>query len=39
MEAVDETGAGTLRMKNVEPGFGQVKQDRGFRQFLLRGMG
>ena len=27
-----------LRMKTVEPVFGQVKQGRGFRQFLLRGL-
>ena len=27
-----------LRMKTVEPAFGQVKQGRGFRQFLLRGL-
>jgi transposase len=27
-----------LRMQTVEPVFGQVKQGRGFRQFLLRGM-
>ena len=25
------------RMCTVEPGFGQIKQDRGFRKFLLRG--
>ena len=25
-------------MKTVEPVFGQVKQGRGFRQFLLRGL-
>ena len=27
-----------LRMKTVEPVFGQMKQGRGFRQFLLRGL-
>jgi transposase len=27
-----------LRMVTVEPGFGQIKQGRGFRQFLLRGL-
>ncbi len=27
-----------LRMKTVEPVFGQIKHGRGFRQFLLRGM-
>ncbi|MFO8010653.1 MAG: IS1182 family transposase [Dehalococcoidia bacterium] len=27
-----------LRMETVEPVFGQIKQGRGFRQFLLRGM-
>ena len=27
-----------LRMKTVEPVFGQIKQGRGFRQFLLRGL-
>ena len=27
-----------LRMQTVEPVFGQVKQGRGFRQFLLRGL-
>ncbi len=27
-----------LRMKTVEPVFGQIKQARGFRQFLLRGL-
>ena len=27
-----------LRMETVEPVFGQVKQGRGFRQFLLRGL-
>ncbi len=27
-----------LRMATVEPVFGQIKQDRGFRQFLLRGL-
>jgi hypothetical protein len=27
-----------LRMKTVEPVFGQAKQGRGFRQFLLRGL-
>ena len=27
-----------LRMGTVEPVFGQVKQGRGFRQFLLRGL-
>ena len=25
-------------METVEPVFGQIKQDRGFRQFLLRGL-
>ena len=29
----------SLRMQTVEPVFGQVKQGRGFRQFLLRGLG
>ena len=28
----------TLRMETVEPVFGQIKQGRGFRQFLLRGL-
>lgn len=28
----------TLRMKTVEPVLGQIKQGRGFRQFLLRGL-
>ena len=28
-----------LRMQTVEPVFGQIKQGRGFRQFLLRGTG
>jgi transposase len=28
-----------LRMETVEPVFGQIKQGRGFRQFLLRGWG
>ena len=27
-----------LRMETVEPMFGQIKQGRGFRQFLLRGL-
>ena len=27
-----------LRMETVEPAFGQIKQGRGFRQFLLRGL-
>ena len=27
-----------LRMKTVEPVFGQIKQGRGFRQFLLRSL-
>ena len=27
-----------IRMGTVEPVFGQIKQARGFRQFLLRGM-
>ena len=27
-----------LRMKTVEPVLGQIKQGRGFRQFLLRGL-
>ena len=27
-----------LRMQTVEPVFGQIKQGRGFRQFLLRGL-
>ena len=27
-----------LRMETVEPVFGQIKQCRGFRQFLLRGL-
>ena len=27
-----------LRMETVEPVFGQIKQARGFRQFLLRGL-
>ena len=27
-----------LRMATVEPIFGQIKQGRGFRQFLLRGL-
>ena len=27
-----------LRMETVEPVFGQIKQDRGLRQFLLRGL-
>ena len=28
----------SLRMATVEPVFGQIKQGRGFRQFLLRGL-
>ena len=28
----------SLRMQTVEPVFGQIKQGRGFRQFLLRGL-
>ena len=28
-----------LGMATVEPVFGQIKQGRGFRQFLLRGLG
>ena len=28
-----------LRMETVEPVFGQIKEGRGFRQFLLRGLG
>jgi len=28
-----------IRMKTVEPVLGQIKQGRGFRQFLLRGLG
>jgi len=28
----------SLRMETVEPVFGQIKQGRGFRQFLLRGL-
>ena len=27
-----------LRMETAEPVFGQIKQGRGFRQFLLRGL-
>ena len=27
-----------LRMETVEPVFGQIKEGRGFRQFLLRGL-
>ena len=27
-----------LRMETVEPVFGQIKQARGFRRFLLRGL-
>ena len=27
-----------LRMQTVEPVFGEIKQGRGFRQFLLRGL-
>ncbi|MFH1560571.1 MAG: transposase [Chloroflexota bacterium] len=27
-----------LRMETVDPVFGQIKQARGFRQFLLRGL-
>lgn len=27
-----------LRKQTVEPVFGQIKQARGFRQFLLRGL-
>ena len=27
-----------LRMQTIEPVFGQIKQGRGFRQFLLRGL-
>jgi len=27
-----------LRMETVEPVFGQIKESRGFRQFLLRGL-
>ena len=27
-----------LRMATVEPVFGQIKEGRGFRQFLLRGL-
>ena len=27
-----------LRLETVEPVFGQTKQGRGFRQFLLRGL-
>ena len=27
-----------LRMATMEPVFGQIKQARGFRQFLLRGL-
>ncbi|MDQ1276516.1 MAG: transposase [Euryarchaeota archaeon] len=40
-EAKLNTGEGTeqyqRRMSTVEPAFGQMKQDRGFREFLLRG--
>jgi hypothetical protein len=28
-----------LRKQTVEPVFGQIKAPRGFRQFLLRGLG
>ena len=28
----------SLRLATVEPVFGQIKQGRGFRQFLLRGL-
>ena len=41
MRAKLNTGEGTeqyqKRMFTVEPVFGQMKQDRGFREFLLRG--
>ena len=33
------TGAYRLRKQTVEPVFGQIKHARGFRQFLLRGLG
>jgi hypothetical protein len=32
------TGPYRLRKQTVEPVFGQIKQARGFRQFLLRGL-
>ena len=31
-------GRYALRMETVEPVFGQIKQGRGFRQFLLRSL-
>src|SRR4051794_35123114 len=34
----DDTAAIGLRKSVVEPVFGQIKQGRGFRQFLLRGV-
>ena len=40
-EVTDQAGVGSatlLRMQTVEPVFGQIKQGRGFRQFLLRGL-
>ena len=39
-EVTDQRGRQryALRMQTVEPVFGQIKQGRGFRQFLLRGL-
>ena len=39
-EVTDQAGSAryALRMQTVEPVFGQIKQGRGFRQFLLRGL-
>ena len=37
-EVADQAGSAALRMETVEPVFGQIKQGRGFRQFLLWGL-
>ena len=37
-QVADQAGSAALRMETVEPVFGQIKQGRGFRQFLLRGL-
>ena len=38
-EVTDQAGSAAYgEMQTVEPVFGQIKQGRGFRQFLLRGL-
>ena len=38
-QVADQAGSAALRVERVEQVLGQIKQDRGFRQFLPRGLG